>query len=296
MARVLLRVAYDGTAYAGWQRQLNGPSIQAAIEDALSPLAGGDVTVVGAGRTDAGTHADGQAAHVDLPDGLDPDVVVRAVNARLPHDIRVRSAALVPGDLHARYSAQGKTYRYAWLVSAVGHPLLARTHWRVAPPVDLLAMAAAASKFVGTHDFAAFQSSGTPVTSTVRTITGVDLGVRPPQDIGLQLGDRERIVEFEVRGTGFLRHMVRAMAGTLLEVGYGRREPADIDGLLAGGPRGEAGPTAPAHGLTLLAVEYPGVAARSPGGAAEAASQTSTGRSTDPQVDGPVPHDRDTGE
>ncbi|AMY07497.1 tRNA pseudouridine synthase A [Luteitalea pratensis] len=257
MPRVLLRVAYDGTAYAGWQRQENGPSIQAALEQALSPLAGGAATVTGAGRTDAGVHADGQAAHVDLPEGIDPDVVVRATNTRLPADIRVRSAALVPDDFHARFAAVSKTYRYAWLVSRVGHPLLARTHWLVSPPLDLAAMAAAAAVLGGTHDFAAFQSTGSPVTSTTRTITGVDLGVRPAADFGVQLSEHEKIVELELRGDGFLRHMVRAIAGTLLEVGYGRRAPDDFVRLLVGAPRGYAGPTAPPHGLTLLRVEYP---------------------------------------
>lgn len=256
MPRVLLRVAYDGTAYAGWQRQANGPSIQAALEEALTPLAGAAVTITGAGRTDAGVHADGQAAHVDLPDGIDPDVVVRATNARLPADIRVRSAAFVADDLHARYSARSKTYRYAWLVSRIGHPLLSRTHCLVAPPLDLPAMAAAAARLVGTHDFAAFQSTGTAVSSTVRTITGVDLGVRPAADIGLHLADTERVVELELRGDGFLRHMVRAIAGTLLEVGSGRRPVDDMDRLLAGAPRAAAGPTAPAHGLTLVRVDY----------------------------------------
>ena len=114
-----------------------------------APLAGGAVTVTGAGRTDAGVHADGQAAHVDVPEGIDPDVVVRATNTRLPADIRVRSAALVPDDFHARFSAVSKTYRYAWLVSRLGHPLLARTHWLVTPPLDLDAMAAAAARADG---------------------------------------------------------------------------------------------------------------------------------------------------
>lgn len=258
MPRFLLRVAYDGTAYAGWQRQANGPSIQAALEEALGAFAGGAATVIGAGRTDAGVHADGQAAHVDLPQGIDPDAVVRATNTRLPSDIRVRSATLVADDLHARYSAQSKTYRYAWLVSRTGHPLLARTHWRVAPPVGLTAMAAAASRLHGTHDFAAFQSTGTPVSSTVRTITGVEFGVRPAADIGLQLSEEERVVELELSGDGFLRHMVRAIAGTLIEVGYGRRAPETMDALLAGASRSDAGPTAPPHGLTLLRVEYAG--------------------------------------
>lgn len=256
MPRVLLRVAYDGTAYAGWQRQTNGVSIQALLEDALAPVVGGRVTVAGAGRTDAGVHADAQAAHVDVPDGIDPSMVMRAGNARLPADVRIRRADLVADDFHARFSAVSKTYRYAWLVSHVGHPLLARTHHVVAPPLDLSAMAHAAARVVGTFDFRAFQSAGATVANTVRTVTGVDFGVRPAADLGLQLTDTERIVELEIRGEGFLRHMVRAIAGTLLDVGYGRRTPDDMDRLLAGAPRSEAGPTAPAHGLTLVDVVY----------------------------------------
>ena len=256
MSRVLLRVAYDGTAYAGWQRQENGPSVQAALEEAIAPLAGGPVAVTGAGRTDAGVHALAQAAHVDLPQAIAPDVVVRAANARLPPDIRVRSAERVPDDVHARFSAVGKTYRYTWLVSRVGHPLLARTTCLVPPRLDLVAMGHAAARIAGTHDFGAFQSTGTPVASTVRTITHVELGVRPGDDIGLPLLDDERLVEFEVTGDGFLRHMVRALAGTLLEVGQGRRAPEDLDRLLAGAPRSEAGPNAPPHGLTLIRVAY----------------------------------------
>ena len=257
MSRVLLRVAYDGTAYAGWQRQASGRSVQACLEEALEALAGGPVAVVGAGRTDAGVHAEAQAAHVDLPAGVSADVVLRAANARLPADIRIRSATIVGDDLHARYSARAKTYRYTWLVSRVGHPLLARTTYLVAPPLDLGAMADAARRLVGTHDFAAFQSTGTPVVSTVRRVIAVDLGVRPDEALGLQLLEDERIVEFEVTGDGFLRHMVRALAGTLLQVGQGRRAAGDLDRLLAGAARAEAGPNAPPHGLTLVRVHYP---------------------------------------
>jgi tRNA pseudouridine38-40 synthase len=255
--RVLLRIAYDGTAYAGWQRQENATSVQAMIEAALAPLAGAAVTVTGAGRTDAGVHADGQAAHVDVPTAVDPDVVVRAANARLPPDIRVREAEPVPDDFHARFSAVAKTYRYSWLVSRSGHPLLARTTCLVAPPVDLAVMAMAARRLAGTHDFAAFQSTGTPVATTVRTVRGVDFGVRPAEDLGLRLLTGERVVELELTADGFLRHMVRALAGTLLEIGLGRRAPESLAGLLAGAPRAAAGPTAPAQGLTLVRVHYP---------------------------------------
>ena len=124
------------------------------------------------------------------------------------------------------------------------------------PRVDLVAMGRAAAHLPGTHDFAAFQSTGTASRTTVRTITGVDLGIRPGADLGLHLLEHERIVELEISGDGFLRHMVRAIAGTLLEVGQGRRQPEDLPRLLAGRRRSDAGPTAPAHGLTLVRVTY----------------------------------------
>lgn len=257
MPRFLLRVAYDGTSLAGWQRQDNGPSVQALLEASLRPLADAPVTVIGAGRTDAGVHAEGQAAHVDLPEGVTEDVVMRAANARLPAEVRVRRVARVPDDLHARFSATAKTYRYTWLVSRVGHPLLARTACVVPPRLDLAAMGRAAACLEGRHDFAAFQSMGTPVTTTERTILGVDLCVRPAGDLPVTLLDDERMVELELTGDGFLRHMVRALAGTLLEVGQGRRTPDDLPRLLAGAPRREAGPNAPPHGLSLVSVHYP---------------------------------------
>lgn len=256
MPRFLLRLAYDGTDYAGWQRQDNGLSVQAVLEEALAPLSGAPVTAVGAGRTDAGVHAEGQAAHVDLPEGLTEDVVLRAANARLPADVRVRSATRVSEDVHARFSTIAKTYRYTWLVSRVGHPMLARTACLVPPRLDLVAMGRAAACLEGRHDFAAFQSTGTPVTSTERTIFGADLCVRPGDDLPLTLLDDERLIELEITGDGFLRHMVRAIAGTLLEVAQGRRTADDLPRLLAGASRSEAGPKAPAHGLTLLRVLY----------------------------------------
>jgi len=257
VVRYLLRVAYDGTGYVGWQRQATGVSIQQRLEEAAAPLSREPVTIVGAGRTDAGVHALGQAAHVDLADFRPPEVLVRAMNSRLPGDIRVRDARIVDESVHARFSAVGKTYRYRWLVSATGQPLLERQAWRVPPGLDLEAMGDGARRLVGRHDFAGFQSTGTDIADTVRVMTGVTLRALPadgPESAGLS--DAETLVELLISGTGFLRHMVRAMAGTLTEIGRGRWPPGHMDELLARRDRTLAGPTAPAHGLTLVEVRY----------------------------------------
>lgn len=258
MPRYLLRIAYDGTAYVGWQRQANGVSIQQRLEEAAEPLAGVPIVATAAGRTDAGVHALAQAVHLDLPDGLTADVIVRALNSRLPADIRVREAARVADDFHARFSASTKTYRYRWLLSVVGHPLLERDAWRVAPPLNVEVMQDAAARLVGTHDFAGLQSSGTAIETTVRTVTSVTLHRASQEDaraLGLLAGEGR--LQLDIAGSGFLRHMVRAIAGTLTDIGRGRWPPARIDEILAGRDRGRAGPTAPAQGLTLVDVRYP---------------------------------------
>ncbi len=263
--RYLLRIAYDGTGYVGWQRQLNGVSVQQRLEEAAAGLAGGTVVVTGAGRTDAGVHALGQTAHLDLPRDEAGEVVARALNNRLPPDIRVRHASQVADDVHARFSATGKTYRYRWLVSAVGHPLLERDAWRVGTPLDVAEMRRAARHLVGTHDFACFQSAGTDVQSTVRTLSAVRLHGATPRDrrlFGLD-ADEDRL-DLVLEGTGFLRHMVRAIAGTLTDIGRGRWPASRMTDILAARDRGLAGPNAPPHGLTLVQVGYPpGVATRS---------------------------------
>jgi len=245
-----LTIAYDGTALVGWQRQASGVSVQGLLEEALAPLEGRAVTVHGAGRTDAGVHALAQVASVTLQRDVDPRVVVKAVNMRLPHAVRLIDATVVPPGFHARFDATAKTYRYRIWNGQVVSPFERPYVWQVAwPPLDIAAMQDAAGRLQGTHDFAAFQGAGTDVDTSVRTIFSSDI-----QAADVRHG--ERLITYEVRGDGFLRQMVRAIAGTLVEVGRGRRSPAWIEEVLASAHRATAGRTAPASGLFLVGVDY----------------------------------------
>ena len=179
MRNLKLTLAYDGTEYVGWQRQAAGRSIQGALETALAEIEGAPVTVVGAGRTDAGVHALGQVASVRLTRDIEPRVLARALNAKLPADIRVLGADAVGAGFHARYSARFKTYRYCVSNGGVADPFAARYAWHVAAPLHLDAMRAAGARLRGRHDFAAFQSTGSQVRSTVRTLSSLTIGRRP---------------------------------------------------------------------------------------------------------------------
>ena len=250
--RVLkLTVAYDGTRFVGWQRQAEGESIQGLLEQVLERLNGSPVMVSGAGRTDAGVHALGQVASVALTCRHDVQTLMRAVNAQLPPDIRVRTVEDVPSDFHARFSARAKTYRYQLRDGGLASPFDGAFVWHLPETLDIPAMQAAAGALVGTHDFGAFQSVGTPVSTSVRTITRSEV-TRVPSASALC----PALLVYEATGNGFLRHMVRAIVGTLVEVGRGRREVATMSRLLAGAPRSEAGATAPPQGLFLVGVEY----------------------------------------
>lgn len=239
-----LTLAYDGTRFVGWQRQAAGESIQGLLEDALAPLEGAAVTAHGAGRTDAGVHAEGQVASARVTFSLDSATVLRALNARLPAEIRVIAVEDAPAGFHARFSARGKWYRYQIANAPVADPFTRAYMWHIPEPLNRGAMRAAAASLAGTHDFRAFQSSGSDVQGTVRTLTRSEL---------FSHGD---LLVYEVAGDGFLRHMVRAIVGTLVDVGRGTRRPEDVAALLRGGTREQAGATAPAHGLTLVKVEY----------------------------------------
>ncbi|MGE3277403.1 MAG: tRNA pseudouridine(38-40) synthase TruA [Vicinamibacterales bacterium] len=244
MRVIKLTVAYDGTDFAGWQRQAEHRTVQAVLEAALEPVEGRRVAVAGAGRTDAGVHADGQVASFALDSAIPLTDLLRALNARLPADVRALAAEEAPEAFHARFSARLKTYHYRVCTQDVLPPLARRSAWHVPGRLDRAAMDRAAASLVGRHDFAAFQSSGSAVRTTVRELARSVLVDDP---VGLR---------YEVCGTGFLRHMVRAIVGTLVEVGRGRLPADAVPALLDGRDRAAAGPTAPPQGLVLHEVAY----------------------------------------
>jgi len=257
-----ITLAYDGTDFVGWQRQAAGVSIQGLLEDALRELDGRDVTVMGAGRTDAGVHALGQVAAFAIERPLAADAIVRALNARLPHTVRVLSAEEAPASFRARADARSKTYRYRIWNGDVVSPFERRFVWHVPGALNVDAMRAAAQLLEGLHDFAAFQTAGSDVRTTERQIlrSAIESEIRStrsgrPEPVEGR-NPQSEILTYEVCGTGFLRHMVRAIAGSLVEVGRGHRPPAWMADVVASRDRGQAGPTAPARGLFLVSVVY----------------------------------------
>jgi tRNA pseudouridine38-40 synthase len=247
MRTLKLTIQYDGTEYVGWQRQSNGQSIQALLEDALAPIEGTPVTVHGAGRTDAGVHAMAQVASVAVANVLEPPTLVRALNAVLPADVRVLGVEEAEAEFHARFSARAKTYEYRIVNAPLVSAFLHRYAWHVPQPLDMEAMRTAAGPLVGRHDFAGFQAAGSAVATTERTILDLDFEDGGGYDLPLVL---------RITGDGFLRHMVRNIVGTLVEVGVGRWDPWRLLAVLDSKDRVQAGPTAPPHGLFLTRVTY----------------------------------------
>jgi tRNA pseudouridine38-40 synthase len=245
---IRLLIQYDGTNFVGWQRQESGTSIQGVIEDALAKIDGGSVTLHGAGRTDAGVHAAGQVASARLATPLDDETLARALNANLPPTVRVFDLVTVADDFHARFNARSKTYEYRIWNGAAVPPFIRQFAWHVPQPLAVELLQRAADALVGEHDFAAFQGTGSTVHTTVRTI----MSARWTE----QRSSGGRLLAFEMRGEGFLRHMVRAVAGTLVEIGLGRRAADDMPRVIASRDRSQAGRTAPACGLFLMNVEY----------------------------------------
>ena len=252
-----LTLAYDGTAYAGWQVQAPGHlAVQEVVERALEAVTGQRVRVMASGRTDAGVHALGQVVSFRSACGLEPDVLLRAMNAHLPADIAVLDAQIAPDDFHATFSARCKRYRYAIHNHPIRDVFRRHTSWHYPRPLDVPAMHEAAQVLRGTHDFGSFQTSGSHRQSTVRTI--FDIEVRRGS------GEDRHMVYIEVEADGFLYNMVRAIVGTLVEVGRGRRDAAWVAHVLNSRDRRLAGRTAPPHGLCLLRVDYGGPARTPP--------------------------------
>jgi len=245
--RVRLDLAYDGTEFAGWQRQARGRTVQGELEAALERIQGGKRAVVhGAGRTDAGVHARRQVAHVDLCARLDDGRLLHALRGVLAADLRPLALRAVDRAFDARRDVVAKHYRYRLDRSAHGDPFARHyaLHWPWR--LDVGAMRDGLGRLVGRHDFGGFAAASCEALDRVRTVAAAEL-VESDGD-GLW---------FRFSGPGFLTHMVRIMVGTLLEIGRGRLEPGVVDRILAAGDRALAGPTAPAHGLILWKIVYP---------------------------------------
>ncbi len=242
-----LVLSYDGTRYVGWQFQSNGPSVQAELERALSTLHKEAVRVTGAGRTDAGVHARGQVASLAVERPLPEAAYVKGLNAILPDDIAVRHAEVREAPFDARRDARGKRYRYRIENLPTRAPLTRMQAWQVFRPLDVAAMRAAAAPLLGRHDFSAFRAADCEARHAVRELRRLDV-----EDDGAGR------IEVVAEATAFLRHMVRNLAGTLVEVGLGSRAPGSMAALLESRDRTLAGRTAPPQGLLLDEVFYDG--------------------------------------
>jgi tRNA pseudouridine38-40 synthase len=245
MRTLKLVLEYDGFDYCGWQVQGDVPTIQGVVEAALGKILGVRVRVHGAGRTDAKVHALGQVASFRCPSAVPTSALQWALNSALPRDVVVQDVQDVPADFHARFSALGKVYEYRILNRPVRAPLRLRYVWHIPQPLDVPAMALAGACLHGTHDFTSFQATGSAVKTAERTLTELTV-----------TREGEEIV-ISCTAEGFLRHMVRNIVGTLVEVGRGGCLPADMKRLLDGRDRRLAGVTAPPQGLYLVQVLYP---------------------------------------
>lgn len=245
MARYKLTIEYDGGPYAGWQRQDGAPSIQEALERAAEAIDGAPVTAIAAGRTDAGVHALGQVAHLDLRKELRADKARDALNAHLrPHPIAVLKAELVAPDFHARFDATQRSYLYRVVNRRPDLALDRGRAWRVPQKLDHEAMHAAAQALVGKHDFSTFRDSQCQSDSPVKTLDAIDVSRRGEE------------IEIACSARSFLHRQVRSMVGSLIEVGRGKETPDWIAQILAAADRTQCGPVAPADGLYLVSVRY----------------------------------------
>ncbi len=276
-----ITLAYDGAAFSGWQAQPGQRTVQGELERAWLEITGETVRVNVAGRTDAGVHAAGQVASVESATQIPPTALVGALNSKLPEDAAVRAVELAPNGFHATHDAEFKRYRYSIYNESRRPVFLRRYAWHMPTPLDIVAMHRGSQALVGTHDFVSFQSAGSERESTVRTIFAVEVArsragqggamkasgsaggsviselapVRPAAEPGA-FNESDALVTIDVEGDGFLYTMARTIAGTLVEVGRGKRDPDSIADVIAACDRTAAGQTAPPHGLSLLWVQY----------------------------------------
>lgn len=270
-----LTLAYDGAEFCGWQRQPGRRTVQGELERAWLAITGESVTFNAAGRTDSGVHAAGQVASVHSATTIPAERLADALNSQLPEDMVVVAAEQAIEGFHATHDARRKRYRYTICTSRTRPLFLRRYAWHVPAPLDVTAMRAGGVHLLGEHDFASFQSVGSPRESTVRTIFEVTVGLGSAGQGGApsaapaaspwpvaaaadssSLNELAHVVAIDVVGDGFLYHMVRTIAGTLVDVGRGRRDPVWVADVIAARDRAAAGQTAPAHGLMLASVDY----------------------------------------
>lgn len=255
MRTIALTIAYAGTDFVGWQMQPNGVSIQGCVQEAVKRLTGEAVPVVAAGRTDAGVHALGQVAHLRTTSSIPAEGFVGGCNRFLPEAIAIVDARDAPEGFHAQRDAIGKRYRYRILEQRGRAPLARNRCWIVPGLLDREAMEAGADVLIGAHDFESFRAAGCTAEHARRTITRLSIEERAPAELGLAATGR--VIDCVVEGDGFVRHMIRNIAGTLVEVGEGKRAPEEVGRILAARARTAAGICAPACGLTLERVFYP---------------------------------------
>jgi len=245
MRNIKLVIEYDGANYQGWQVQSKGPTVQGIIEEKLALLIGEKVHLVGSGRTDAGVHALKQVAHFKTESQMDIRSIQRALNSLLPPDMAIQRAEEVEENFHARRQSRSKVYEYRILNRSLRSAFHRGYAWHIPKKLDIKEMKKATRSLIGEHDFSSFRSVGSPTRTAVRRVIRAEWQ-----------RDREGLIRFEIEANGFLKQMVRALVGTLVEVGKGKIRSGEFRSILESKDRKKAGPTAPAHGLFLKEVKY----------------------------------------
>ncbi len=245
MRNIRLLIEYEGTHYSGWQTQAEHPTIQGKLTEAIEKLTGSPVSLAGASRTDAGVHAWGQVANFKTSSRIPLLGIRQGLNSILPEDIVVKDATEVPPDFDSRRGSTGKTYLYRVLNRRYPSSILRNFSWFVYHPIDVGLMREGAKHMIGEKDFSSFRAADSDANHSIREVTSIEVSEKP-----------ENMIEFEVKGTAFLRHMVRIMVGTLVTLGKGKLKPDDIKTIIESKKREAAAMTAPPQGLFLVMVEY----------------------------------------